>query len=331
MNLEKGFLQDLLAHPTDLARRLIFADWLEEQNDPRAELIRLLHTLTQQLDPPDRPRLEARLRDLLIRGVKPVGPFWTNSIGMEFACILPGTFRMGCPETEHGRHGIVHGCCHGETQHCVTLTKGFYLQTTLVTQEQWQAVMGGNPSGFRGDDNRPVENVSWLDVVNFCNKLSTMEGKKPRYRMGFGEGEVAILADGTGYRLPTEAEWEYTCRGGTTTPFWFGDTITTQQANLDGNYPYLDSDGMGEYRERTTLVKQFPANPWGLHDMHGNLSQWCEDRYDEDYPSKPDTQRVLRGSSWICHARNCRAAYRSGDYVWHRYKYIGFRLALCMD
>ena len=141
------------------------------------------------------------------------GEVVTNAPGMKFAWIPPGTFFMGSSANEPQR-------CDDETQHEVTLTKGFHLGIYQVTQTQWQAVMGNNPSHFKGEANLPVENVSWDDCVAFCEALGKKDGKR--------------------YRLPTEAEWEYACRAGTTTPFYFGGTISTDQANYDGNYTYAN-------------------------------------------------------------------------------------------
>jgi len=258
---------------------------------------------------------------------------------LEMARIDPGTLLMGSPQTEHQRE-------MEEIQHKVTLTKGFYLQTTLVTQKQWQAIMGSNPSYFKGDD-LPVEKVAWFDAVEFCIKLSEKEDKKPWYRLAnvnreggsITSAEVTMLDDGKGYRLPTEAEWEYAARAGTKTPFWCGETITTEQANFNGHFPYRDMDKKGDYREKTTPVTQFKANPWGLHDIHGNLWQWCEDWYAE-YPhegmidpsgGKPGTSRVLRGGSWANRATRCRAAYRHESPPAVRHSGIGFRVALRLD
>src|SRR5262249_48891765 len=222
----------------DANLRLVFADWLEERGDQRGELIRLLHTLTQSIEVPDRKKLEERLWTLLASGAQPVGPFWANSIGMKFAWIRPGIFLMGSPKCEEWRPG-------DETLHQVTLTKGFYLAIHPVTQASWQEVMGNNPSHFQGAD-LPVEQVSWSDCQDFLRRLSER--------------------DGHAYRLPTEAEWEYSCRAGSTTPFYFGETITTDQANYWGTYPY-GSGKKGEHRAKTTPVGSFPPNAFGLYDM----------------------------------------------------------------
>jgi sulfatase modifying factor 1 len=221
----------------------------------------------------------------------PTKPAVTNSIGMKFVWIPPGSFVMGSPKEEVGRFD-------NETPHKVTLTKGFYMGVHAVTQEQWQAVMGNNPSNFKDEKNLPVDTVSWDDCLEFIKKLREKDKKQ--------------------YRLPSEAEWEYSCRAGTKTPFHFGETISTDQANYNGNFTY--GDGEKEvYRNKTTPVGSFPANAWGLHDMSGNVYQWCQDWYGE-YPQKDviDPQgpekgesRVLRGGSWIGSPVYCRSAYRS--------------------
>jgi uncharacterized protein (TIGR02996 family) len=312
MNQEAAFLEALLGEPGDTGLRLVFADWLEERGDPRGELLRLTHALTQDTEQTGRQGCEERLRALLAEGVRAVGPFRTDPAGMTFAWVPPGTFLMGSPPTEEGRSD-------DETQHRVTLSKGFWLGITPVTQAQWRAVMGTNPdpSRFKGDD-RPVERVPWHDCVKFCKKLSKKEGRR--------------------YRLPTEAEWEYACRAGTTTPFSFGQTISTDQANYDGNDTY-GRGKKGAHRQQTTPVGSFPANAWGLFDMHGNVWEWCQDWYGA-YPSS-DTKdpqdsnhgeyRVVRGCSW-CNAPNwCRSASRSGYTPASRWDFIGCRVVLCLD
>jgi len=233
----------------------------------------------------------------------------TNSIGMKFVQIPAGTFMMGSPPDEPERE-------NGEEQHKVTITKSFYLQTTQVTQGQWKKVMRKNPSAFKDcGDECPVDRVSWDDVQNFIKRLNERE-------------------DTDKYRLPTEAEWEYACRAGTTTAFHTGDRISTDQANYDGNYP-MPGSPEGEYRERPVKVGTFPPNAWGLYDMHGNVWEWCQDWYG-DYPKGdvrdpegPSTgeYRVLRGGSWDDYAWYARSAYRLRYYPGFRYDFIGFRVA----
>jgi formylglycine-generating enzyme required for sulfatase activity len=231
-------------------------------------------------------------------------------VEMKFAYIPPGSFFMGSPESEEGRSD------NEGPQHRVTLEKGFYLGIYPVTQAQWQAVMGNNPSHFQGE-NLPVEMVSWVECVEFCRKLSERDGHL--------------------YRLPTEAEWEYACRAGTTTPFAFGETITTDQVNYDGNYP--DGGGKkGVSRQRTTPVGSFPANAWGLFDMHGNVWNWCHDWFDaRSYTRNPSNAalrphgglvRVNRGGSWHSPAWRCRSAFRGNCGPTSGSNRLGFRVAL---
>ncbi len=245
-----------------------------------------------------------------IQEQSPINRTFTNSIGMKFAYIPPGTFTMGSPSDEPGRDNVL----SLERKHRVTLSKGFYMQTTEVTQAQWREIMGNNPSRFKGDDH-PVEKVSWNDVKDFIRRLNQKEGTNK-------------------YHLPTEAQWEYACRAGTTTPFYTGNCISTDQANYDGNYP-MPGCPEGEYREKTVRVGIFPPNSWGLYDMHGNVWEWCQDWYgifptghvtDPKGPSS-GTFRVLRGGSWINHARNCRSALRYPYSLGIRDNYAGFRVA----
>ncbi|MGH2414455.1 MAG: formylglycine-generating enzyme family protein, partial [Microcystaceae cyanobacterium] len=162
------------------------------------------------------------------------------------------------------------------------------------------------PSHFKGDD-CPVERVSWDDAVEFCARLSKKTGRE--------------------YRLPSEAEWEYACRAGTTTPFYFGETITTDVANYNGDYIYRNAP-KGEYRRRTTRIGSFPPNAFGLYDMHGNVWEWCADTWHNNYKGAPtdgrawindnnNKYRVLRGGSWVCYPGSCRSAcrlyYGAGD------------------
>jgi len=166
-----------------------------------------------------------------------------NSLGMNLALIPPGQFSMGSPPDEEWHR-------EDEVLHRVTLTRPFYMATTEVTQKQWEALMDDNPSFCMGDD-LPVETVTWEQAAEFCRKLT--------------------LQEGVNYRLPTEAEWEYACRAGTTTPFHTGETISADQANYDGNSTY-GAGVKGKFREETTVAGSLSSNAWGVHDMHGNDS-----------------------------------------------------------
>lgn len=213
---------------------------------------------------------------------------------------------MGSPKEEKERKD-------NETQHKVKLTTGFYMGVYTVTQKQWQTVMGENPSKFKGEGNLPVEYVSWDDCQAFIRKLRAKD-KKP-------------------YRLPSEAEWEFCCRAGTTTPFHFGETISTDQANYCGDGVYGNGK-KGICRMKTTPVGSFPANAWGLHDMHGNVYQWCQDRWggypQEDVvdPQGPNDGegRVMRGGACLDGPEFCRSAFRNAFKSDHRCDFCGFRL-----
>jgi len=247
----------------------------------------------------------------IVKSASRKGNTWIDPIlSAKFVYIKPGSFMMGSPSSESKRED-------DETRHRVTLTKGFYMQTTEVTQGQWKKIMGSNPSDFKScGDNCPVEDVSWYDSKDFIQKLNQR-------------------SRGNKYRLPTEAEWEYSARAGTTTPFNTGKCLSTSQANYDGNYPYTGCS-KGEYRKTTVSVASFSPNAWGLYDMHGNVWEWCQDWYGE-YPTSSVTDptgpisgsfRVLRGGSWHDYARGCRSANRYGSYPDFADYRIGFRLAV---
>ncbi|HEV3258195.1 MAG TPA: SUMF1/EgtB/PvdO family nonheme iron enzyme, partial [Gemmataceae bacterium] len=235
------------------------------------------------------------------------GDIITNSLGMKLAWIPPGAFMMGSPPDEVRRNA-------DETQHKVTLTKGFYLGVYQVNQEQWQALMGNNPSHFKEEKDLPVEMVAWADCQEFLKRLSEKEGQE--------------------YRLPTEAEWEYACRAGTTTPYYFGETISTDQANYDGTFVY-GKGKQGVYRQKTTPGGSFPPSAWGLGDMHGNVWEWCADWYGA-YPTGEvvDPQgppsgefHVLRGGSYFDVPADVRSASRLGHAPSLPYGTVGFRVA----
>ena len=239
-----------------------------------------------------------------------------NGVNLEMVSIPGDKFLMGTEDEEIER--LVQKFNqewfrNEKPQHEVTV-QPFFMGKYPITQAQYQQVMGDNPSHFQGD-NRPVENVSWNDAKEFCQRLSKETG--------------------TEYRLPTEAEWEYACRAGTTTPFHFGETITTDLANYNGNYIYAN-EPTGEYREQTTPVASFPPNAFGLYDMHGNVWEWCEDDWHGNYQGAPTdgskrvldkrNTKVVRGGSWISLPDVCRSAYRGNPARDHRDIALGFRV-----
>jgi formylglycine-generating enzyme required for sulfatase activity len=213
-------------------------------------------------------------------------------------------------------------------QHQVRITRPFYLGVYEVTQGQYRAVMGQTPSNFKGSDDLPVETVSWRDAVQFCNTLSEKEGMKPFYEI---DGESVRIADwnGTGYRLPTEAEWEYACRAGSNTKYSFGD----DEKNLSA-YAWFD----GNSENKTHPVGQRQRNSWDLYDMHGNVWEWCWDWFTADYYQGSPTDdprgplgaspRVFRGGGWSREPRSCRSADRRRFEPGLRGSALGFRLAL---
>jgi formylglycine-generating enzyme required for sulfatase activity len=239
-----------------------------------------------------------------------------EGICLEMVTIPGGYFEMGSPETEGGRD------LHESPLHFVNISP-FALSRFLITQAQWKAIaalpkikraLNLYPSDFEGDD-RPVEQISWYDAIEFCARLSHKTGQA--------------------YRLPSEAEWEYACRAGTTTPFHFGETITSDLANYDGNYTYR-SGTAGVYRQGTTPRISI-ANPFGLSDMHGNLWEWCADAWHDTYEGAPTdgsvweaeegaTYRVLRGGAWYCLPELCRSAQRHWNQPDLAGSGIGFRV-----
>ena len=267
--------------------------------------------------------------------------YYKNTIGMEFVLVSAGEFLMGSRDTaaevvgKCGAHEAkTEWFSHERPQHRVRITKPFYMGVTEVTNAQYdQFVKESAYDGTREADddymghhrdwnkyasteqNYPVVCVSWNNAQAFCRWLSQKTGKT--------------------VRLPTEAQWEYACRAGTTTPFSTGETISTDQANYDGTYCYGNGN-KGEYREKTLPVGSLPANPWGLYDMHGNVWEWCQDwygEYDSSSVADPEgprngTSRVWRGGSQENEPQLCRSAYRITISPAYTYYTIGFRVVL---
>jgi formylglycine-generating enzyme required for sulfatase activity len=246
----------------------------------------------------------------------------TNSIGMRLALIPAGEFVMGSPVLEEDADA-------SETpQHRVTISRPFHLGVTEVTQGQYRAVTGKSPSKFQGSDDLPAEQVSWYDAVAFCNALSAKEGHTPYYRIEGRKVEV-FERDATGYRLPTEAEWEYACRAGTTGRYHFGSDAETIDL-----YAWHAKNS----HERSHPVGQKRANNFGLFDMHGNLWEWCGDWLSANYykespvidPAGPSKggRCVYRGGSWNHDPRDCRSATRHNIPPERQDSRLGFRVAL---
>jgi formylglycine-generating enzyme required for sulfatase activity len=231
-----------------------------------------------------------------------LGDVAVNSIGIKLAYIPPGNFTMGSPKTEPGRIA-------NETQSQIAFARGFRIGVTEVTQKQWRQIMGTNPSFFQGDD-LPVERVTWREAVEFCQRLSEKEGKR--------------------YRLPTQAEWEYACRAGTTTAYYSG-----------GNQMALAEAGwyLGNSDNHSHPVARKKPNPWGLYDMHGNVSEWCAARPDGERGNATSRQldreeralRDLRGGSWGLGADECRSASRLSNAGTFRYFDLGLRVVCELD
>lgn len=232
-----------------------------------------------------------------------------NGIYLDMVYVAGGNFIMGSPSSEKDSSD------RERPQHEVT-APSYWMGKYAVTQEQWEAVTENNPSAFK-EAKRPVDFVSWDDCQEFCQKLSSNIGKN--------------------YRLPSEAEWEYGCRAGTTTAFHTGETIISNLANYDGDYTYLE-EGKGLWRNRTVEVETFPPNTFGLYEMHGNVWEWCEDGWHDNYQEAPRDERawtdnhsqtsarVLRGGSWFNSLTHCRSARRFSYGRGHAYNSYGFRL-----
>lgn len=244
------------------------------------------------------------------------GKSWTDPVtGLDFCWIPPGDFLMGSPEDEPRRSQ------DEGPQHRVSISRGFWMGRSTVTQICWLSVMKEKRSRFPDNPRNPVECVSWEDAQAFLAQLNKFEDRP----------------SDLWYRLPSEAEWEYACRAGTTTPFNTGNSLTTKQANWNGNSPYELTE-KGDYLKTTTPVGSYPPNAWGLVDMHGNIFEWCQDRYHRSYEGAPvdgsawelgvHVKWVQRGGCWYFGANECRSAYRGLEEPDQRGAFTGFRIVL---
>ena len=246
----------------------------------------------------------------------------TNPSPATLVWIAPGSFVMGSPANEVQR-------VNDEFQHSVTLTTGFYMGKFSVTQAEYLAVVGSNPSYFAGNDNAPVESVSWGDANAYCAALTAQQQN------------AGLIPTNWAYRLPTEAEWEYACRAGTTTAFNLGPNLLSGMANFNGKQQYVSGTGtvynsQGLNLAKTIAVGSYQPNAFGLYDMHGNVCEWCQDWYGA-YPTGSvtgptgpvsGTAHVYRGGSWRGYGGNCRSAIRYSTYAPGNYNVIGFRVVL---
>jgi formylglycine-generating enzyme required for sulfatase activity len=300
---------DLQAATTETARQQL----RQEAENIRREIEALEARLSASADQP--PATSPPLRTTHRTGQGFIEPLLTVTEGLPLHMVqIPGgTFPMGSPADEPDRQ-------EGEgPQHEVTVPP-FFMGRYPITQAQYEAVMGTNPASEYDAErfvapNKPVVGVSWDDAVAFCSALAQRTSRS--------------------YRLPSEAEWEYACRAGTTTPFYFGRTLTTEVANYNGNETYGDGP-QGEFRNALTPVDHFGiANRFGLSDMHGSVWEWCQDTWPSNYADAPtngnpwlgdSSSHVLRGGSWNYYPRVCRSAYRSINDADYRNYYIGFRV-----
>ena len=273
-------------------------------------------------------------------------------LGITFVLLEPGEFTMGSKSSEKKRRG-------DESTHKVSLSMPFMIAQKEITQKEYLRVIGAAPSWFSATgegkadietptDDYPVESVSWFDAIEFCNQLSKCDNLPPYYEItkskkdqtSIVSGKVQIKG-GIGYRLPTEAEWEYACRAGSSTPYHFGEA---SRKGRMGNFHYRRTAYSGTYNYalgRTTTVGSYKPNAWGLYDMHGNVAEWCWDVYDESYygksphadPSGPKTgnHRVLRGGSFLVNETRCRSAARFWSFPGEGKFYTGIRVARTPD
>lgn len=312
--LESDFLKAIEADPCDPTPRFVYADWLDDQGDPRGELLRIQEEL-RHLHVSQRAQKESRMHELLCEGVEPLTITQMNSLGMEIVLIIPGEFMTGSPEDEEDR-------CRNENQVEVVLTQPFFIGKCVVTQSEWIQLMDSQPwerqDFIQEGDRYPATYVSWEDAQNFCEKLTYQE-------QGF-------LLPGWRCTLPTEAQWEYSCRAGTTTRFSFG-----KHESALTNYGWYEDNAYKLGEDYPHEVCQKLPNGFGLYDMHGNGWEWCQDWYQMKLPGGIDPEvkkkttkaagRVYRGGNWHNSGWYCRCACRSHLRPRIRGWDVGFRLA----
>jgi sulfatase modifying factor 1 len=328
---EADFLTGIVARPAEPDRWLVLADWLEDQQDPRAELARLHHLLHAE-PARDRPQRLARRQALLDAGLAPVVPAWTNPAGIDFALILPGTFAMGSPPGEENRS-------ESETLHAVTLTRPYFLGVYPVTVGEFTrfvAATGYQTEGERGGGSYAYPNGNWaIDAaVNWRTPGFAQTERHPVVCVTWNDAVAMVtwlnedaMDSGVVYALPTEAQWEYACRAGTASPFFWG-----HDPDQLPHYGWFN----GNAGDRTHPVDTMRPNPWGLWHLAGNVWEWCADEY-ETYTAQPEQDPVpvtgdgsgyiRRGGSWHRVPGICRSASRASSNADYRGTSIGFRLA----
>ena len=315
MDIQRALFEEIVSRPADDVPWMVLADWFEDLGETfRAELVRLSIYLRSHEGGPERPTREIRLRELYALGLTLPLPTRRIAVGanseMELVFIPPGRFLMGSPPNEAHRN-------RDESPHPVHLTRGFWLGSHLVTKSHWFSLLGTLPPGGFRRRLLPVNGVSWIECQEFLEALSRQHAPT--------------------FRLPTEAEWEYACRALTTTPFSHGSSLSSYQANFDGNLPYGGAT-IGPTVGEPTKIGSYLPNGFGLHDMHGNLWEWCIDWFDDgmrrDTPTidprgpSEGSLRMLRGGSWYNQGWSCRCANRERSAPESGGRTYGFRVAM---
>jgi uncharacterized protein (TIGR02996 family) len=332
MPTEDDLLAGIVAHPAELDRWHVLADWLEDQDDPRAELARLRFLLHTEPDHPERDERLARQWELLESGLEPVVPTWTSSIGIRFALILPGSFWMGSPESEPGRYD-------DEIRHRVTLTWPYLLGVYPLTVgefERFVQATGYQTEAECGDGASGIVNGIWRKdrSIHWRAPGFKQSGRHPVGCVTWNDAQALLAwlneSAGTGqtYSLPTEAQWEYACRAGSETAYWWGN-----DAKPIGDFAWYDKNS----EKKSHRVESKRPNPWGLHHMAGHVWEWSADWFGEyprqavSDPSRPASDGsgiVIRGGSWYVSTRECRVARRCRCDPDTRYTSYGLRLAI---